>query len=311
MIKQTIRNFKLARNARTENNRNDAKRFCDLVRIRKFISISLVLATIWTSAAMLSACKSEEHTCTGGESYETNLVSHWKRCTVCGMQIDSESHEMDDGVITKQPERGVLGEKVYTCKDCGFTTTEELLYEPTMTVTADEWAAAVVLPEAAENQYYQVSMFVHSTDSSYDPNDRRITYSSDGTAKYEITRGYGIGTVEEYAKEGNEYVCITADGQRNSITESQYNEIMSYPSCFAGLNFRDFEYNHEKEMYESSNISLDGITYRTAWVEFTDGKLSYVYLELVDDEINNEYRLISINFNYVANGTFTPSESAE
>lgn len=50
---------------------------------------------------------------------------HTRVCDVCGVK-ETEAHNWDRGVVTKQPTTTATGEKKYTCKDCGATKVETL-----------------------------------------------------------------------------------------------------------------------------------------------------------------------------------------
>ena len=66
-------------------------------------------------------------------SYETNWTTddtyHWLKCTDEGYEDltkDKAEHSWNAGVVTKEPDIGVKGEKVFTCTVCGKTKVEEI-----------------------------------------------------------------------------------------------------------------------------------------------------------------------------------------
>lgn len=55
---------------------------------------------------------------------------HDKVCDICGETIGYQSHEWDEGKITKEATEDQEGVRTYTCKDCGATKTEAIAQLP-------------------------------------------------------------------------------------------------------------------------------------------------------------------------------------
>ncbi len=59
---------------------------------------------------------------------------HDKVCDICGETIGYQSHEWDEGKITKEATEDQEGVRTYTCKDCGATKTEAIAKLPKIVV---------------------------------------------------------------------------------------------------------------------------------------------------------------------------------
>lgn len=68
---------------------------------------------------LTSALESEEHVHKADGNWQTDTENHWKTCD-CGETVDAAAHIWDDGEDQED------GTTLYTCKDCGFTRTEEV-----------------------------------------------------------------------------------------------------------------------------------------------------------------------------------------
>ena len=71
---------------------------------------------------------------------------HWHECSDAGCDrvIDKDEHAWDNGVETKPATEDEVGEKTYTCTDCGITRTEEIPKlepgEPTVSAISEDTA---------------------------------------------------------------------------------------------------------------------------------------------------------------------------
>lgn len=59
---------------------------------------------------------------------------HNKVCDLCGKIIGYQSHEWDEGTVTKEATEDQEGVRTYTCKDCGATKTEAIAKLPKIVV---------------------------------------------------------------------------------------------------------------------------------------------------------------------------------
>ena len=66
--------------------------------------------------------------------YEPQGSYHNKVCDLCGKIIGYQSHEWDEGKITKEATEDQEGVRTYTCKDCGATKTEAIAKLPKIVV---------------------------------------------------------------------------------------------------------------------------------------------------------------------------------
>ncbi|MDD6421989.1 MAG: Ig-like domain-containing protein, partial [Intestinibaculum porci] len=62
--------------------------------------------------------------------YAPQGAYHNKVCDLCGKIIDYQSHEWDEGTVTKEATEDQEGVRTYTCKDCGATKTEAIAKLP-------------------------------------------------------------------------------------------------------------------------------------------------------------------------------------
>ena len=85
-----------------------------------------IFLTILCFGLALVACDKEpphEHTVLTEWSHDNSY--HWHNCSGCSELLDKESHEFDEGVITRKPSVVRYGEKTFTCS-CGYSYTEQI-----------------------------------------------------------------------------------------------------------------------------------------------------------------------------------------
>ena len=68
-----------------------------------------------------------------GEEWKKDASGHWHESTCDAtapthdvMKSDFAAHTFDDGVVTKPADYGVVGEKKFTCKVCGYSYTQDI-----------------------------------------------------------------------------------------------------------------------------------------------------------------------------------------
>jgi len=82
-----------------------------------------------------------------GEEWKSDTENHWQVCA-CGAKSEAVKHDWDDGKVTEEATTEKVGEKTFTCKDCGETKTEELpkVEPPKQEETPDTGDEFLILP---------------------------------------------------------------------------------------------------------------------------------------------------------------------
>ena len=59
-------------------------------------------------------------------SWKSDSKNHWQVCSICGEKTKTAEHDFGDWTVTKAAQPAVAGEKVRTCKTCGYEETAKV-----------------------------------------------------------------------------------------------------------------------------------------------------------------------------------------
>ena len=102
--------------------------------------------------------------------------THSRFCS-CG-EAENEDHNFDDGEVTKAPTHEAVGEKKYTCSDCGYSYTEEI-----PVITEHEWSEWVINKLDEANTHIRFCFCGESQDAPHNFDDGVVTTEATHTSK--------------------------------------------------------------------------------------------------------------------------------
>ena len=244
----------------------------------------------WRTCLAFGGCK-DNHEYERAEHTMSELTSlgpgqHSSECTVCGYE-EKEDHSFDSGVITTEATKEADGVKTYTCKDCGFTKTEDVKYVPTKTVSASAFNGLMNLKDVTN---YKITI-LGDEELTMSANPRVLQYidgvvkNTDGVS-YSIWKktgntGYAYSAFAGEWKTDN-YIASHCDARinlmKNIVENIQWNKL-SYSEddgCYVGSNISVKLFKPSAHIFENM-VEYDTTTFDTVEVYFEDGQLQKIW----------------------------------
>lgn len=133
-----------------------------------------------------------------GNWTSSSLIQHKHICANCG-QVEYDSHEWDDGEITKEPTEESTGKITYTCDTCGATKLESIpalepeIKEYTVSGTVTSYGSSTdsVTLRLLDGSSQEITKTT-STNGSYSLSVPDGTYTLEVSKKNHVTRKYTV-----------------------------------------------------------------------------------------------------------------------
>ena len=194
-----------------------------------------------------------------------------KRTCSCG-DSETEEHNWDDGVITKQPTATEAGIKTYACEDCDASKTESISPNPIP-------VAGITLNKTSETLTVGNSVSLTATVTPSNATNKNVTWSSSNSSIASVVNGLvtankaGTATITATTADGSfvaQCFVTVVDGpkpQTNANIVIDSCEAMAGETIKVNINFSDNPGLASlvlKVSYDQSLLKLTNVEYNTS-----------------------------------------------
>lgn len=269
----------------------------------------LFLFSILVCICTFFAC---EHSHKADDEYQSDEKYHWYPCTDsdCGEMLEKAEHTWGKGEVTTKPTASKDGVMSYLCTACKRLKQEPIKYDPTPTVSREQWENAFSL-----DKFYNVTAQMTEEINGSGLSVKWVYHiEADGSLIYvrisEYRNGEEVGYQAKY-QDGFLTWSFTSKEQKiqDVIPETNLN-VMKPTATLTdnGFNylsdlFDSFKYNEATRCYEATNVKTPEmkIGFKKIAVSISDGQVTKI--AATTDEMPE----MSITVTYSGYGQTTPT----